>query len=98
LADLADDEHQLLIRNPTDIDLDVQHIVRREFSGDSPGHDIQILEALDDARNRAGISVSDDLQPSPRVNLGRIHETNTSFLWLEEQTREYPGLRRRPGR
>ena len=40
LADLANDEFQLLIGDPTHVDLNVQDIVRRKFGADSPGNDI----------------------------------------------------------
>jgi hypothetical protein len=78
LTNLGGDERQLLIENSAYIDFDVKQIVRREFGGHSPRNDIQVLEALDDARNRAGVSVSDDFQPSPGKSKRRIHGTNAS--------------------
>jgi hypothetical protein len=78
LPDLGGDERQLLIENSAYIDFDMKQIVRCEFGGDSPWNDIQVVESFDNARDSAGVSVSDDLQPSPRVNLRRIHGTNAS--------------------
>ena len=71
LADLSNDEHQLFIGNPTYVDLDVQQIVRGELGSQSPGYDVEILKSFDDAGDRAGISVCDDLKPSPRIRVAK---------------------------
>jgi hypothetical protein len=78
LANLGPNQLQLLIGNLTYVDLDVQEIVRREFGADPPRNNIEVLETLNYARDRAGISVCDDSKPSPRIGWWRIHGTNAS--------------------
>jgi hypothetical protein len=85
LPNLAGDQRQLVIRKPTHVDLDVKQIVRREVGGHSPGNDIQVLETFNDPSNRAGISICDNLKASPRIGLWRIHGTNASYRYVEEQ-------------
>ena len=63
LADLGRDERQPVFREAKNVDLNVQSIVRGEFSNDSARDDIEILKALEDTRERAWISVSDDAKP-----------------------------------
>ena len=60
LTDLARNQRQLLFRKSEDINLDVENIVRADFSGNSPRHDVQILKALEDAGDCARISVGND--------------------------------------
>jgi hypothetical protein len=73
LTNLADDKRQLLIGKSEHVDRNVKNMVRREFRGESPRDDVQILETFNDARDRAGVSVRDDLKPPPRIGWGRIH-------------------------
>jgi hypothetical protein len=65
LANLLGDQRKLLISDPTHIDRDVKQIVRRKLGSQSPRYVVYILEAFDDARDRAGIRVGDDVKPSP---------------------------------
>jgi hypothetical protein len=60
LADLGRDQRQLFCRQPENVYLNVERIVRAEFSDDSARHDIEILKAFDDARECARISVGND--------------------------------------
>ena len=60
LADFADNEFQLLVWQPTDIDLDVKDIVRCALGDYLPRNDVQTLKSLDDLGDRAGVSVCDD--------------------------------------
>ena len=71
LANLAGDQRRMLVGNPTHIHLDVQEIVRGKFGDYPPRNDIEITEAFNDARDGAGISVCDDLQPPPGIGSGR---------------------------
>jgi hypothetical protein len=50
LTDLVGDECHLRIGNPEDINRDVKNIIRPEFGDYAPWHDIQVLEAMDNAR------------------------------------------------
>ena len=63
LTDLARNQRQLLFRKSEDINLDVENIVRANFSADSPRHDVEILKALEDASDCARISVGNDSKP-----------------------------------
>jgi hypothetical protein len=63
LSDLGRNQRQVLFRQSEDIDLNVQRVVRTEFSDNPPGQDVQILETFDDASECAGISVCDNPQP-----------------------------------
>jgi len=58
LTNLRYDQCHLFFWYPANIDLDMQCFVRTEFSNDSARQDIQVLETLDYARDRAGISGS----------------------------------------
>ena len=53
LANLGRNQRQLLIGNLTYVDLDVQEFVRREFGADPPRNNIEVLETLNYARDRA---------------------------------------------
>jgi len=59
---LANDERQLLTGESEHVDRDVKHIVRCELCDESPRHDVQILETLNHARDRAKVRVSDHVQ------------------------------------
>lgn len=62
LADLGRDQRQLFCRQAENVYLNVERIVRAEFSDDSARHDIEVLKAFDDARECARISVGNDAQ------------------------------------
>ena len=54
LPDLADDQRQLFIGNSTHFNPSVKQIVRREFGGDPPENDIQVVKSFVDPRDCAG--------------------------------------------
>ena len=60
LTNLRRDQRQLFRRQPEKVNLNVERVVRPEFSDDSPRYDIEILKTLDDPSERARISVCDD--------------------------------------
>ena len=62
LANLGRDQRQLLYRQSEYVNLNVERIVRAEFRDDSARHDIEIVEALDDAGERARISLCNDAE------------------------------------
>jgi hypothetical protein len=64
LANLGRNQRQLFYRQSENVDLNVERIVRAEFSDDSARHDIEVLKALDDAGERARISVGNDAKPT----------------------------------
>jgi hypothetical protein len=52
----------MLLRQSTDIDLDVEPVVGGELGDDAPRNDVDVLESLEYASERAGISFGDDAQ------------------------------------
>jgi hypothetical protein len=57
----------MLFRQAEDIDLDVELVVRAVLGDDPTGQHIKVLEPLEDASERAGVSVGDDAQSTKRV-------------------------------
>ena len=57
-ADLGGDEVHAIPRDPRNIDLDVKHTFQGELRQNLAGNYIQVLESLEDPRERAGICVS----------------------------------------
>jgi DHA2 family multidrug resistance protein len=70
LIQLGDDKRQALFRHSHDVHLDVQHVAAAHFRNDPAGHHVQVLKALDDARQRAEICFSDDAHAQERGGLG----------------------------
>ena len=62
LADLGRDQRQLFCRQSENVNLNVERIVRAEFSDDAARHDVEILKTLDDARECPRISVGNDAE------------------------------------
>jgi hypothetical protein len=60
LVQLRGNERDSLFRHPRDIDLDVQDIANPHLRDYAAGHYIQILESLEDTRQRAQIRFSRD--------------------------------------
>jgi hypothetical protein len=63
LADFARDQRQLFFGKSENVNLDVEYGVRTVFGGNTPRHDVEILEALENASECAGISVRNDPKP-----------------------------------
>ena len=59
LVDLRRDERQPLFRQSKDVDPDVERIVRAELCDNSTRENIEVVKALEDASEGAGISVGD---------------------------------------
>jgi hypothetical protein len=60
LTDLRGDQRQLFYRQPENVNLDMECIVRAEFGDDTARQDIAVLEALENASDCARISVGND--------------------------------------
>jgi len=60
LPELCRDQAERVFGHTRNVDLDVEHSGRTQLGDDSPRQDVQILEALEDAREHAGIGVSDN--------------------------------------
>jgi hypothetical protein len=63
LSDLRGNQREPLFRQPKNIHLNVEQIVRAELGDDSPRQEIEILEALEDTSEGAGISVRSNPKP-----------------------------------
>jgi hypothetical protein len=61
-ADLGGDDGHAIPRDPRNIDLDVKHTFQGKLRQYLAGNHIQVLESLEDPRERAGIRVSNYLQ------------------------------------
>jgi hypothetical protein len=57
-ADLSGDDVHAIPREPRDIDFDVKNAFDGKFCQNLAGNHIQILESLEDPRERAGVCVS----------------------------------------
>ncbi len=62
LFDLGRDQGETLLRQSADIDLYMQSAVGGELGDDAPGDDVDVLESLEYASERAGISFGDDAE------------------------------------
>ena len=60
LTDLRRDQRQLFRRQPENVNLNVQRVVRPEFSDHPARDDIEVLKTLDDPSECARISVCND--------------------------------------
>jgi hypothetical protein len=63
LTDFRRDQRKALFRQPKNIHLNVEQIVRAELGDDSARQDTEILEALEDTSECAGISVGSNSKP-----------------------------------
>jgi len=63
LTNLRCNQRQPLFRQSKDVDLDVKGAVCAEFADHAARQDVDILEALENASEGAGISVSRDPKP-----------------------------------
>jgi hypothetical protein len=62
-ADLGRDDLKLLLRDPANVNLNVNGLINTELRDHSTGQYIQVLESLDDPSDSTGISVGEDPQP-----------------------------------
>jgi hypothetical protein len=62
LTDLRGDYVHATRRDARDIDLDVEHASRGKLRQNLPGNGIQVLESLENSRERPGVCVSDHPQ------------------------------------
>jgi hypothetical protein len=62
LIQLRNNEGEPLLGHPDDVHLDVKNVSATHLRHDPAGHYVQILESLEDASERAQISLSGDPQ------------------------------------
>ena len=62
LRDFCSDARQVFFIHAGDVDLNVKDISRSELGDDPPRNNVQILEALEDPSDGAGIRLSGDAQ------------------------------------
>jgi hypothetical protein len=73
LPNLCSDQTHAFLRKTCDVDLNVESVVDTPLRNDPPGSEVQILEALEDASECAGVGIGGDSEIENRPILGR-HE------------------------